>query len=34
MARYAKGEKIKPWVVITDGFIDKSNAAQLVSQAY
>jgi ribose transport system substrate-binding protein len=34
MARYAKGEKIEPWVVITDGFFDKSNAAQLVSQAY
>ncbi len=34
MARYAKGEKIEPWVVITDGFFDKSNAGQLISQAY
>ena len=34
MARYAKGEKIEPWVVITDSFFDTSNAAQLVSQAY
>jgi len=34
MARYARGERIEPWVVVPDGFFDKSNAAQLVSQAY
>src|SRR5215210_5150105 len=34
LARYAKGEQIEPWVVNTDRFFDKSNAAQLVADAY
>jgi ABC-type sugar transport system substrate-binding protein len=34
MARYAKGEQIEPWVVNTDRFFDKSNAAQLIADAY
>src|SRR3954466_2275153 len=34
MARYAKGEKIEPWVINTDRFFDKSNAAQLIGDAY
>jgi galactofuranose transport system substrate-binding protein len=34
LARYAKGEQIQPWVVNTDRFFDKSNAAQLISDAY
>jgi len=32
--RYAKGEKIEPWVVNTDRFFDKSNAKDLISDAY
>src|SRR3954447_14511584 len=32
--RYAKGEKIEPWVVNTDRFFDKSNAKELISDAY
>lgn len=34
MARYGKGDKIEPWVINTDRFFDKTNAAQLVSDAY
>src|SRR5918994_638404 len=34
MARYAKGEQIEPWVVNTDRFFDKSNASQLIADAY
>src|SRR5690349_3337735 len=34
MARYAKGEKIEPWVINTDRFYDKSNASQLIGDAY
>jgi ribose transport system substrate-binding protein len=34
LARYAKGEKIEPWVINTDRFFDKSNAAQLIGDAY
>jgi galactofuranose transport system substrate-binding protein len=34
LARYAKGEQIEPWVVNTDRFFDKSNAAQLIADAY
>jgi ribose transport system substrate-binding protein len=34
MARYAKGDKIEPWVINTDRFFDKANAAQLISDAY
>ena len=34
MARYAKGEQIEPWVVNTDRFFDKSNAKQLIADAY
>ena len=34
LARYAKGEQIQPWVVNTDRFFDKSNAAQLIGDAY
>jgi len=32
--RYAKGEKIEPWVVNTDRFFDKSNAKELIADAY
>lgn len=32
--RYAKGEKIEPWVVNTDRFFDASNAKQLIADAY
>jgi ribose transport system substrate-binding protein len=34
LARYAKGEKIEPWVINTDRFFDKSNASQLIGDAY
>ena len=34
LARYAKGEQIEPWVMNTDRFFDKSNAAQLIADAY
>ncbi|WP_239467882.1 ABC transporter substrate-binding protein [Microvirga arvi] len=34
LARYAKGEQIEPWVVNTDRFFDKANAAQLIADAY
>jgi len=34
MMRYAKGEKIPPMVVNQDRFFDKSNAAQLIADAY
>jgi len=34
MARYARGEQVEPWVVIPDRVFDKSNAAQLISDAY
>jgi ribose transport system substrate-binding protein len=34
LARYAKGEAIEPWVVNDDRFFDKSNAAQLIGEAY
>jgi ribose transport system substrate-binding protein len=34
LARHAKGEQIEPWVVNTDRFFDKTNAAQLISDAY
>ncbi|WP_262272744.1 ABC transporter substrate-binding protein [Microvirga yunnanensis] len=34
MARYARGEPIEPWVVITDRFFDKTNAAQFLDSAY
>jgi ribose transport system substrate-binding protein len=34
LARFAKGEQIQPWVVNTDRFFDKSNAAQLIGDAY
>ena len=34
MARYAKGEKIEPWVINNDRFFDKTNAAQLINDAY
>ncbi len=34
LARYAKGEQIEPWVVNTDRFFDKSNAAMLIGDAY
>ena len=34
LARYAKGEAIEPWVVNTDRFYDKSNASQLIADAY
>jgi galactofuranose transport system substrate-binding protein len=34
LARYAKGEKIEPWVINTDRFFDKANASQLIGDAY
>jgi galactofuranose transport system substrate-binding protein len=34
LARYAKGEQIEPWVINTDRFFDKSNATQLIADAY
>jgi ribose transport system substrate-binding protein len=34
MMRYVKGEKIPPMVVNEDRFFDKSNAAQLIADAY
>jgi ABC-type sugar transport system substrate-binding protein len=34
LARYAKGETIPPKVINEDRFFDKSNAAQLISEAY
>jgi galactofuranose transport system substrate-binding protein len=34
MMRYARGERIEPWVVIPDRLFDKSNAAQLIADAY
>jgi ABC-type sugar transport system substrate-binding protein len=34
LARYAKGDKIEPWVINTDRFFDKSNASQLIGDAY
>ena len=34
MAAYAKGEQIPAWVVNQDRFFDKSNAAQLIGDAY
>jgi ribose transport system substrate-binding protein len=34
LARYAKGDAIEPWVINTDRFFDKSNAAQLIGDAY
>ncbi len=34
LARYAKGETIEPWVVNTDRFYDKSNASQMIADAY
>lgn len=34
MTRYARGERIEPWVVIPDRLFDKSNAAQLIADAY
>jgi galactofuranose transport system substrate-binding protein len=34
LASYGKGELIKPWVINDDRFFDKSNAAQLISDAY
>ncbi len=34
LARYAKGDKIGAWVVNTDRFFDKANAAQLIGDAY
>ena len=34
MARYAKGEKIEPWVINTDKFYDSSNAAAELANAY
>lgn len=34
LARYAKGEAIEPWVVNTDRFYDRSNASQMIADAY
>lgn len=34
MERYARGEPIELWVVNDDRFFDKSNAAQLIADAY
>jgi galactofuranose transport system substrate-binding protein len=34
LARYAKGEQIEPLLVNADRFFDKSNAAQLIGDAY
>ena len=34
LARYAKGEAIEPWVVNADRFYDKSNASQMIADAY
>ena len=34
LSRYAKGETIEPWVVNADRFYDKSNASQLIADAY
>ena len=34
LERYAKGEPIELWVVNEDRFFDKSNAAQLIGEAY
>jgi ABC-type sugar transport system substrate-binding protein len=34
MMRYARGEKIEPWVVVPDRFFDRMNAAQFISEAY
>lgn len=34
MERYARGEPIEVWVVNEDRFFDKSNAAQLIAEAY
>src|SRR5215218_146104 len=34
LARFAKGEQIEPWVINTDRFFDKSNATQLIGDAY
>ena len=32
--RYAKGEKIEPWVKVDDKFYDKSNAQSSVADGY
>jgi len=34
MKRYAKGEKIEPWVKVSDLFFDKSNAKEHIGSAY
>ncbi len=34
MARYAKGEKIEPWVINNDKFYDSSNAKAEIADAY
>ena len=34
MVRYARGDRIEPWVVIPDRLFDKSNAAQPFADAY
>jgi ribose transport system substrate-binding protein len=34
MARYAKGEKIEPWVKNVDKFFDASNAKEEIANAY
>jgi len=34
LARYAAGEQIEPWVRVPDRFFDKSNAAELIGEAY
>lgn len=32
--RYAKGEKIEPWVINPDRFFDASNAKEMISDSY
>lgn len=34
MARYAKGEKIEPWVINNDKFYDGTNAKAEIADAY
>jgi ribose transport system substrate-binding protein len=34
MVRYSKGEQIGPWVMVSDRLFDRTNAAQLVGEAY
>ena len=32
--RYAKGEKIEPWVINPDRFFDASNAKEMIADSY